>query len=402
MNAINKGNLPQLASMNGEYVVSIYMPATIGAEQRQNPVHFKSLVRTATKQMQSRGIGEPAIQKMTVSARTLLDRDDIWQKLAQGLAVFVSRDALHALQLPFRSQEICTVGKYAYLMPLLAWDSSDASYFVLAVSQKAVRLLRGSRAGLEEVALPVLPKDMASALHYDVRQGTLQMHSGQPQLVGKEGVVFHGQGGEVDVAKIELVEFFRQIDRVLCEYLQLHGEPLLFAGVDYLFPIYQSVNSYPQLAERALAGNPELLSPQELSDRAWPLVETQLRERELVHVSQEWNAAGRDRATHRLVEILSAAGSGAIETLYVAAGARRMGRYLPEAAAVRYDAAQQADSEELVNEAAVLVLRTGGRVTLLDRNHVPEGDEMAAILRYPYRPTAAPQAASYHIAGQGH
>lgn len=402
MNAINKSNLRQLASMNGEYVVSIYMPATTGAEQRQNPVHFKSLLRTAARQMQSRGLGEPAIQKMTVSARTLLDRDELWQNLAHGLAVFVSRDALHALPLPFRCPEICTVGKYAYLMPLLDWDSSDASYFVLAVSQKAVRLLRGSRARLEEVNLPALPKDLASALHYDVRQGTLQMHSGQPQFAGKEGVVFHGQGGEVDAAKIELVEFFREIDRVVAEHLQLRGEPLVFAGVDYLFPIYQSINGYARLAARPLEGNPDLLSPQELSDRTWPLVETQLREREHEQAAQEWNAAGRDRTTHRLVEILSAAAAGAIETLYVAEGTRRMGRYLPEAATVRYDGVPQTDSEELVNDAAVLVLRSGGKVILLGPGHVPEGDVMAAIFRYPHTPTAVPQAASYPIASQAH
>jgi len=398
MNAISKTSLRQLASMNGEYVVSIYFPATTGAEQRQNPVHFKSLLRTAAQQMQARGIREPAIQKMTVSARTLLDREELWKNLAHGLAVFVSRDALHALPLAYRCDEICMVGKCAYLTPLLAWDSNDASYFVLAVSQKAVRLLHGSRARLEEVSLPALPTDLASALHYDVRQGTLQMHAGQPQFAGKEGVVYHGQGGEVDVAKVELVEFFRGIDRAVSDYLQLRSEPLLFAGVDYLFPIYQSVNSYAHLAPRPMEGNPDLLSPPELCVRAWPLVEAQLREREHARAAQHWNSAGRGRTIHRLVEILSAAEAGAIETLYVAAGTRRMGCYLPEAATVRFDREAQADSEELVNQASVFVLRTGGSVTTLQPEQVPEGDVMAAILRYPHAPTAIPPAANYHIA----
>lgn len=390
MNTFSKRSLRQLADMNGEYVVSIYFPATTGAEQRQNPIHFKSRVRVAGQQMQARGIHDPAIQKMTVSALTLLDRLELWQDLAHGLAVFVSRDALQAFPLPFRCDETCLVGKCAYLLPLLAWDSNDASYFVLAVSRNAVRLLHGSRARLEEVAVPMLPTDLSTALHYDVRQGMVQMHSGQPQLAGKEGVVFHGQGGEADVAKDELTEYFRQIDRAVSDFLQLRSEPLVFAGVDYLLPIYRAVNRYAHLVPRAIEGNPDLLAPAELCARAWPLVESQLREREQAHAEQYWNSVGRGRTINRIVEILAAAQAGAIETLYVATGARRMGRYLPEAATVRYDSEPQADSEELVNQAAVFVLRTGGTVVAVEPDRVPDGGVMAAVLRYPHTPVAIP------------
>ena len=132
---------------------------------------------------------------------------------------------------------------------------------------------RGTRARLEEVALPGLAANLTEALNYDTRQGTVQMHSGQPRVAGKEGVVFHGQGGEVDVAKQELTAYFREIDRVVSDYLQMRTEPLLFAGVDYLLPIYQAVNSYPHLVPTPIAGNPDLLSASEISARAWPLVE---------------------------------------------------------------------------------------------------------------------------------
>ncbi|MGD9632362.1 MAG: hypothetical protein AB7G28_14055 [Pirellulales bacterium] len=396
MNTFTKDNLRQLAGMNGEYVASIYFPATTGAEQRQNPIHFKSLIRAAGQQMQARGIREPAIQKMTVSAHTLLDRPELWRELAHGLAVFVSRDALHAFALPFHCDEICVVGKCAYLLPLLAWDSHDTSYFVLAVSRNAVRLLQGSRARLDEVAVPMLPADLATALRYEVRQGTLQMHSGQPQIGGKEGVVFHGQGGEVDVSKDELTEYFRRIDRAVSDYLQLRREPLVFAGVDYLFPMYQSGNHYTHLVLRSVEGNPDQLAPADLCTRAWTLVEGQLREREEASAEQHWNSVGSGRTANRIVEILAAAQAGAIETLYVEAGARRMGRYLPESATVRYDGAPQADSEELVNQAAVLVLRSGGAVVAMEPNRVPDGGVIAAVLRYAHTPVAVPPISTHN------
>jgi len=394
MSTISRRDLQQLAEMNGEYVVSIYMPAIVGAERRQNPVRFKNLLRKAGRKMLARKIGEPAVQKMTVSARTLLDQPELWQGLSHGLAVFVSRESLRAWPLPFFCKEDCVVGAYAYLLPLVSWKTNDAPYFVLAVSRNSVRLLEGTRARIQEVTLPGLPTNLSDALNYDVRQVTSQMHSGTERLAGKEGAVFHGQGGEVDVAKQELASFFREIDRVVSDYLQLRSEPLIFAGVDYLFPIYQAVNSYPNLASTPITGNPDLLIPSEIRIRAWPLVEACVRTRNWADAERYWNSVAHGRTSNRTDEILAAGHAGAIETLFVAPGARLAGNFLPDSATVRYDDTPLPDSEDLVNLAATLVLQTSGRVETVLSGNVPGGGTMAAVMRYPFTPPTAPPAAS--------
>ncbi len=392
MNTISRDDLRQLATMNGEYVVSIYMSANVGADNRQNPVRFNNLLRAAGQKMLDRKIGEPAVQKMTVSARTLLDQPDLWQELSHGLAVFVSRDSLRAWPLPFACEEKCVVGQHVYLLPLLSWGTNDAAYFVLAVSRNAVRLLEGTRARIQEVALPGLPANLSDALHYDVRQGTVQMHSGTPRVAGKEGAVFHGQGGEVDVAKQELTSFFREIDRAVSDYLQLRNEPLIFAGVDYLFPIYKAVNSYPNLASTPITGNPDSLIASEIRVRAWPLVEAFVRGRNWAEAEKYWNSVAHGRTSNRTDEILAAGHAGAIETLFVAPGARQLGRFSPEPSRVRYDDTPQPDSEDLVNLAATIVLRTGGAVETVLSGNVPGGGLMAAVMRYPFAPAFAPTA----------
>jgi hypothetical protein len=87
------------------------------------------------------------------------------------------------------------------------------------------------------------------------------------------------------------------------------------------------------------------------------------------------------------VEILLAGHVGAIETLFVAPGAKMPGRFSPETATVRYDDTPQPDSEDLVNLAAILVLRTGGSVEMALSGNVPGGSQMAAVLRYSFIPT---------------
>ena len=178
---------------------------------------------------------------MTVSARTLLDQPELWQELSHGLAVFVSRDSLRAWPLPFVCEELCVVGKHAYLLPLLG-VGNERRALLRAGGQPERGPAARRHAGPDRGSRRARSTGQSRRRHCTTtpRQGNLADALGHTaSSPGKEGVVFHGQGGEVDVAKQELTSFFREIDRAVGDFLQLHSEPLIFAGVDYLFPIYQ-------------------------------------------------------------------------------------------------------------------------------------------------------------------
>jgi hypothetical protein len=87
---------------------------------------------------------------------------------------------------------------------------------------------------------------------------------------------------------------------------------------------------------------------------------------------------------------LAASHAGAIETLFVAPGARQLGTFSPDSRKVQYHDTPQKDSEDLVNLAATLVLRTGGAVETVLSGNVPGGGMMAAVMRYPFASGVAP------------
>ena len=200
------------------------------------------------------------------------------------------------------------------------------------------------------------------ALHYDPREGSFQTHSGEPHLRGKEGLVFTGQGGEADVAKEEIASFFRMIDAAVCDFLHAQTEPLVFAGVDYLFPIYREHNHYPHLLPKHISGNPDLLSPLELSESAWPLVEASLRQRQEAEIAKYWNLVGQGRGSNRIEEIVTAAHAVLVETLFICPAVRRLGAFDPHTYDVRLDDHPRNDSEDLVNLAVCFVLKHRGKV----------------------------------------
>ena len=96
------------------------------------------------------------------------------------------------------------------------------------------------------------------------------------------------------------------------EYLDTRTEPLIFCGVDYLFPIYRRHNHYPRLATQHVAGNPDLATSRELRERAWPIVEALLRERQDDAIARYWEFVSSGRCRNRLEEIFNrgARGSG--------------------------------------------------------------------------------------------
>lgn len=397
MNVFTQQDLRELAELDGEYVVSIYMPACVGVDSRQNQIRFRNLIRAAGEKMLAKNIGRPAIQKMSVTARELLDQSEPWTHLSHGLAVFVTRGVVQAIPLPFACDEVCIVDRHTHLLPLVTWAANDEPYFLLAVSQNAVRLFHGTRAELEQLDVPGLPANRGEALHYDPRQGTLQAHTGQPQFPGKEGVVFHGQGGEVDVAKEEITAYFREIDRAVCNRLRDHAEPLVFAGVDYLFPLYRAVNCYANLAASAVAGNPDLLTPAELCQRAWYMMETSLYTRSQTAANNYWDSVTHGLTANDLEQVLAAAHAGAIETLFVAPTARFLGKFDARTSAIRHDANPLPDSQDLVNLAVTLALRTRAGIEVVASGNIPGGGVLAAVLRYPF---IAPRAANMHANGR--
>ena len=336
MNTISHADLKQLAVDQTDRCVSLYLPTgSFGSATAENSVRFKVLVDIASKSLGKQGMNATDVQAFLNPVTELLDRPLFWKTLDHGLAVLISTSGIRVWQLPFECAELCIVGKRFYVIPLVTWYGHDAPFYVLAVSQNNVRFLQGSRYRTREIKVADLPNNLVEALHYDPREGFYQTHSGQPQIRGKEGVVFTGQGGEVDVAKDELNSFFRLIDASISKYLDTRTEPLIFCGVDYLFPIYRRHNHYPRLATQHVAGNPDLASSRELRERAWPIVEALLRERQDDAIARYWEFVSSGRCRNRLEEILIAAQEGAVETLFISPTHQRLGAFDARSQAVR-------------------------------------------------------------------
>lgn len=378
---VSNAELRALAAGQGAHRVSMYLPThRSGRETDQDRIRLKNLTSRAIEELASVGMRRTAAEQMVAPVTALLDDADFLAHLEDGLAVFVDDDGVRTYRVPDTFEELLVVADRFYLKPMLPLASSGAVFYVLALSQNQVRLLRGSRYRVSEVELTDIPRSLADALWYLQREKQLHLHGANRVGRGRVSAIFHGHGVGKEGHDTELAQFFRAVDDGIAKIIPDHAAPLVLAGVDYLHPIYRAVTRYPAVVEVGIEGNPELLSPEELHDRAWPLVEPIF-------------AADRRAAQDAFVEAtmptvdtprgaVEAARLGKVAALLLPRGVQRWAVVTDGGRVVEEHADRHPGDRDLLDEAAFATLAHGGKVFVVDQSEVPGEGIVAGVLRY--------------------
>jgi len=259
----------------------------------------------------------------------------------------------------------------------------NGRYFLLALSQRRVMLLEGSRESLVEVRVPRLPQDLPSALHVESfpPERNLQFRSQSPKGGGRRSM-WHGHAEEKEDHSRFLVEFFHSVDRAIGPALRGERAPLVVAAVDYLHPLYAQANSYPHLLPDGVLGNPVGFGVEELHRRATTVVSAAL-DRELDQALVEYTEnAGGPRSSEDISTIIMGAYFGRVSRLFIPRDIELWGRFEPVSLEVRIHDRKEKDDVDLLDWTAMKTLSTDGVVHALPWGRIPGGGPMAALFRF--------------------
>jgi hypothetical protein len=384
MDVITRENLRELAERQAQWCVTIYMPThRKRPDTQQDPILLKNLLAQVQEQLQKKGVRGPDARDLLAPAQQWLEDQTFWNFQGDGLAVFAAPGLFRYYRLPQRFQEWLTVSDRFHLRPLLPLVNGDGRFYVLALNQKGVRVLEGSRWHTRELELAQVPATLADVIKREELEKELQVHTHhQARETGKGEGMFHGHGPGGEVLKTQLLRFFQEIDRGLHDLLKDKKSPLVLAGVDYYFPIYREANTYNFLVEGGIEGSPNGMNPQELHDRAWKLVEPVFHKKEQDALAAYQQAIGTGRASADPADILRALQQGRVATLFVATNQHRWGRFDPATGATEMHDRQQSGDQDLLEYAATQTLLTGGAVYTLPPEQMPGKNLVAAVYRY--------------------
>ncbi|MEM9803833.1 MAG: hypothetical protein AAF959_01020 [Cyanobacteria bacterium P01_D01_bin.56] len=354
------------------------MPAhRSGPETQQDPIRLRNLIGQAATRLVQANMDTDAINRLLAPASDLLEQQDFWQHQRDGLVLFLGEGFFQHHRVPLEFDEFVGVSQAFYVKPLLPLLTNNGTYYVLAASQNQVRVFQATRSSIEALQIEDVPTSLAEALKYDDPEKQLQFHSGQ----SSGAPVYHGQGKASH--KTDILRFFQAVDRGLQSALDNTYTPMIFVGVDYLFPIYQEANSYPTLLEESVQTNPDVMHPDDIHGQTWPIAQAYFEQASRRSVRRYRELMGSTHVADRLTDILNAAHDGQVETLFVASGHYRWGVY--DAELRRFTESDRSDlhSDSLLNLAAVYTLNCGGQVFVMDVEEMPSNTVAAAILRYP-------------------
>lgn len=388
-------HLIDLAQRPGPWV-TLCMPLQGGGPlAKGDPIRYRNLVRRVADLLEARSIDAEQRATLLEPLDALARQHDVFNAGSRGLVVFVSPNGAEHWHLPVELEEVARVNDRPYLEPLIPIVTDDTHFYVIVLSQHAVRLLECNRLLARELPLPEgTPHRVEDAAGWEIRRDSLQahdIHSG-PLLAhsstrkfrvpsGNAGnrPIYHGQGAGAGEDDTDLQRFVRDLDAGLWSAITHRGSPVVLATSEGLQAIFREHTRLPNVVEEFLHGNFERVSNDAVHARALELIEPQLEQR-LEEARARFRALdGTGRATAQIEQVVAAAADGRIDTLFVREGAEVPGHFDP---ATQRVVLTDGGHTDLLDLAATDTFLRGGTVHRLEADAMPTPSEAAAILRY--------------------
>ncbi|MDQ6759357.1 MAG: hypothetical protein M3Z32_05745 [Acidobacteriota bacterium] len=383
INQLSSSEVKDLAAAAGP-CLSILLPLdTTPGQASQNGIRMKHAIATAKELLAAKSVDADQCRLLLTAVEDLAPELHELSGDHKGLAIFRSAEVLRAFRVPRELLESVSVSDHFNLVPLLPLLNADQTFYILALSQKHIRLLRCTGHSSEEVAFPAsVPKTLWEDKQTDAPDHTQNnMSSGGPSMGSMKGVMSSTNTDREDRGEY-LMHFYKHVDKGVAELLKAEGAPLVIAGVDYETALYRRENTYPHLVEQSVHGSADGLKGGELHKRALEAVQPYF-EAPLEQVLTRFDKqAGGDKASTTVKEIVKAAFDGRVSDLIIAEGAQYMGNFDQTTDSVQGHKKPLPGDEDLLNAAAVQTVLHAGHVFVVPPSKIPHGAPAVALFRY--------------------
>lgn len=361
-------DIARLNAARGDVCISIYVPTTPLTQRiGESRLKFRHLISEAADQARAAGHAKREVGLAEIALLHLAEDDHFWRVQANSLAVFATPSGVTSFRLANKLAPSTEVADRFHLLPLMRAVTFPHEAFVLALSEKGVRLVQVfSDMPAKKVKVPGLPKDAAS-------------HAGKTTINDKSSFTrIHGEEGQ----RIRHLSYLRAIDAALRPILAGRDTPLIVAAVDPLAHLYPHVNTYHRMAHDQIRVSPDAVKDNELARLSVPVLDGVYAE-DLFKAAQVFEQhSSNGRTATDLTDVARAATYGAVDTLFADMNDTRPG-LIDDKGHVTFAKADTADNYRLVDEVARRVIVNGGKVFAVRAGEVPGGRSVGAILRYP-------------------
>ncbi len=381
---INEQEFKKLANVKNDACVSIFIPTQRAGKEvleEKNKKHLHSEWVQIRKKLKENNIEEGTIEKIGKPIEALLENRNFWRHQSDGLAIFSSPDFFESYTLPVNFEAYHYISNEFYVKPLVPAMTGDEKFNILTIQLEKVSLYEASKYSIAPVEIDDLtPSRLEERVGFDFKEKALQFRT---QGEGGDKTQFHGHGGSERDEKTEIKQFFRAVDQGLKDYLTKEKLPLVVYCQDYLFSIYKDANTYNNLIDRVIPGNPNDTDLLGIHQKALEVIEPYLNETRDKKIEKYKEQSQTENTTSAVSDIISAVYQGKVDTLFIENRAEIWGDYHEDEMKVEFSDDNTNGSVSLLNLAAKKTIEMGGKVYLVEHEFMPQKkSKMNALLRF--------------------
>lgn len=321
MDIVDRDVITELAQRQEWPSISLYLPTEdVASLNQQDRIRLKNLLKDAVGRLVDSGMRAPDAEKVCAPLREALEDHTFWRESSHGIAAFITPDKTRIYRLDITMPEQLMVGDRFYVRPLVSAYHGQQRYYALALDKGITRLLRCDRTSFEELSLGDTPTSFADSMKYEEAQPQMS-HStyaaGRLHSRGDgEGSVYAGHGGEKDVATDQMIRFARDIERGVSAVLGTDDAPLILMGIERLIVAYRELNTYPHIVAEQVSGSSEHLSGREIHEQTRDAMGSYFQSKIDADLEKLAELEGQALVSHDPAEIVAAAASGRVDTLF--------------------------------------------------------------------------------------
>jgi hypothetical protein len=352
--------------------ISIYLPVDTEQRDKRAPqARLRTLVDGAQALLERCEIEPHEQASLTDSLSGAVDSIDFARHRDPGLAIFAGHltdgnSLLEVVSLPQSPAELATVGTDFHIKPLLPLIAANQRFGILALSKANVRLLTATPFTWTELKLETLPIEAQAEL------------DSRPAVESAPG-----EDAAQDARRELLVSSANYIETAVKAAIGNDPAPLVLVADSHVAGHFRQQVEISQIHEQWLDLNPFALSDTELHAKALDVIRPELDvdlNAVLEQVVARLGTAEPDVAI-KLEEILTAASEGRVDAIVVAEDEAIWGCLNPDGSVLAHGTPVPPD-EDLLNLAAILTLRHGGRAFAVPCERIPRRVPAAATLRF--------------------
>jgi len=380
MTNVNKEFVLELINQSDEPCVSIYISTEAARKGNFQKLEIKLKNRLSEAEevlINDWDYKESEIKELLNDAKKLIDDIRFWHHHEKGLALFISKNKFDYVRFNLDLNDQVKVSKYFYITPLINELYENSQYYILALSKHANKFYKADRTGIERLNKYEVDESFDDYLDIDGQNQNIQHHS---HKLSTSKTVFHGKGVVKHQSNEKLSKYLKSVDNEINKELKNKEVPLILYCDEGLFHFYKTITDYNHILDTFINGSPDNWSDQDIYAKTTEVIKDYIDNRKDNIKNEFEELFGTSKTNIDIKNIIPNAYFGKVYSLLIN-GTKKLEGYYDIKENKVYQTEDGKDTYDLYNYAAILSLKNGGDVYVLNEN-LPNEIEIESINRY--------------------